>query len=453
MKIQKRKYQIDATDAAYNAQRKVFVVSPGGSGKTIMIALLVKKARAEKKRVLVVSHRREIVTQTRTVLRALGEEPAILLGSDSTDINGSKTIIASVATLSSRGFPTSDTLIIDEAHRALAPTYRKLVQYFDEKGKRVIGFSATPTRIDGQALSNVFDHMIEAAKPSQLIGKYIIAPTVYSGDPRYLPDVAQLKGTKEYQVKDLTSEVMKQGLLGNLVTNVKSRLGNRQGILFAVSIIHSKECQRRLRRAGYKVAHVDSEMPEHERDDIIERFKRGEFQILCNCMLLNEGWDMPECDAVIMCRPTRSLSLYLQQCARCMRPGGKFEPVIIDMSWNFAKFLRPEDDRDWSLDGGGLIPDRSAPGMKVCHNEVEEGETGEMVECGVVNAPDAEVCKRCGGDLKRHRILIPGERGKRHLKRMTAQRIKEIEKWAAANGKSPAWAKKVIQQEKTWLQQ
>jgi superfamily II DNA or RNA helicase len=183
-------------------------------------------------------------------------------------------------------------------------------------------------------------------------------------------------------------------------------------------------------------------MPSQERDDIIENFKKGKFQVLCNCMLLNEGWDMPDCDAVIMCRPTRSLSLYLQQCARCMRPGGKYDPIIVDMAWNFASFLRPEADRDWTLEGGAMKPASAAPGMKICE------------ECGTVNVPTADTCcnPRCGADLKKHRILVPSERKKQRLQQMTEARIQEIEAWARKFHKTKDDISRIIGQEKLWLQ-
>ena len=435
-RLQRRAYQERAARDAYSStRRKVLVVSPGGSGKTIIIARIVQLARKQKKTVLIISHRREIVVQTKKLLARLKEKPAILMSTETTANGPMPVTIASVATIMSRGIPEADVLIIDECHRSAAKTYLKVVRRFDRDKKRIIGLSATPHRLDGQAMGNIFDRMIEAAKPSDLLGKYIAKPIMVSGDPKQLPelDKTDWKTGKDYNTVDLAALVTKDGLIGDIVHEAKKRLGRRRAILFAVSVKHSKLLTKRLKMAGFKAVHVDGGMKTADRDKIRDDFEKGKYQILCNCELLNEGWDMPTCDAVIMCRPTRSETLYLQQAARCMRTGGKYKrPLIQDHAWMYASFGDPDKDRDWSLKGTGLLPPKKFNPISMCPK-------------GHLNPASATKCRVCGVKLsKKHRVLVPFERLAMRMKRMTKKRIAELKAWAEENGKGPAWLKEEL---------
>jgi DNA repair protein RadD len=428
-RIKPRGYQVKAAEVATTSRKKrILIVSPGASGKSVMIALCVKVLRAlkQKKRILIVTHRREIIEHLKRTLHILGEKPAIIMGADTTE-PGDVTV-ASIESLLTRGLPKADVLIIDEAHRTAAASYKKLIAAFSDK--RVIGFSATPYRLDGKPLDE-FETMYEAITVEECIKKgWIVAPTCYNGEAAFLPEV-RTSGS-EYSPKQLQQMVTKDGLIGSVVRTAKKRLEKRQAVLFAVSVPHSQALTAKLNEAGIKAVHVDGAMPTEERKKNIYDFEAGKYQVICNCMLLTEGWDMPECDAVILCRPTLSLSLYLQMIYRCMRAGGRFPAIVLDHTWAVALFGLPDRDRKWSLDCGEQRQGTSTSiGVRICKS------------CEYINDKEDDECIQCGEDLKTeyNRVMVPWERAAFELRSVVYSKVKEI---AERKGHDKQWIEAML---------
>lgn len=438
MSFERRSYQDRAVKLAHDTKSKsLLIISPGGSGKTVMIARQVKRARRDKKKVLIISHRYELNQQIIKTLREIGEHPSLIQGKWTSEQQNA-VIVASISTLNKRDwYPKVDLVIIDEAHHAMATSYKQLIEYYLKAGKKVTGYSATPYRLDGLGLIEVFDEMYEAVKPSELWGKYIMLPQSWSTAPEYLPDLRDLAVQHgDFNPTELVKRVNKDGLIGGIVATLRKHLDDLQAIVFCCSIDHSQKTAKALRKAGYRCEHVDGDMPQRKRDEIFDKFRSGQIQILCNCMLINEGFNVPNCDVVLMARPTCSLSLYIQMANRCVRinSSGR-QPLLIDQACNVTIHEHlPYVDWEWGLDSTKFTASRQhLPRFKICP------------ECGRINEPDAKECENdeCQENLVVTRPRTPTERLYIELAEWTrnekVRRRGKIEAYGKLNGKPPGW--------------
>lgn len=385
-KLQRRMYQVHAARRAlYSKHKRILTVAPGGAGKTEIIAQVVCAAVRRKKRVLVLTNRRIIVKQIETHLRGRARV-GIIMG-DLPTTPDATVQVASVDTLRSREMPEADIIIVDEAHRAVTATYTKVLAHY--KGKRILGYTASPVRLDNIGLRATFDVLYEAVKPSKILGKYIMESKIWSAKEEHLPDLLGLRkgNDKDYALTDLVKRVNTDGLVGGIVEHALQRLKGRTAICFCVSIEHSKHVAANLNAAGIKAAHVGSDMSEKDITEILRQLELGEVQVVCCCYLLAEGWDLPKCEAVILARPTRSLALHLQMCARASRMS-KRATLILDHACNTILHGSPTLDRTWTLDGEDRVDeDIEAPRGKVC------------LKCQHINSATSTVCADCGKEL------------------------------------------------------
>lgn len=417
--------------------RRLLIVAPGGAGKTAIITRIAQAFVREGKRLLVVSHRVEIIQQTLKMLE--GRVTAgVIMGSRPANPDA-PVQVASIDTLRSRDLPNVEVVVVDEAHRAVAKTYQRILDYYTDRGAKVIGLTASPIRLDGVKMRMAFDEMYEAVKPSQILGKYIMKPRVFSAKPEHLPDMSKIRTSgREYVVADMVREVNKNGLVGGLVDHAKKHLNGRTFVAFAVSIEHSKHITADLSSAGIPTAHVDGAMSEEERAEILRRLEAGAVQGVSCCMILSEGWDLPKCEAVILARPTRSLSLFLQMCNRAVRVSSR-TPIILDHACNHALHGYSFIDRAWSLDGEDAATEKEKiERVLIC------------AKCGFINDSDEEECEECGAELHsevRTRRLLH-ERRELELvewtKKELAKHRSRVLAFAKKKGLPPEFAAKVL---------
>jgi len=159
---------------------------------------------------------------------------------------------------------------------------------------------------------------------------------------------------RDYDIKMLHNIMLDNSLMANLVDSYNKFASGKKTIVFAVDIEHSKEIAKRYLSAGISAAHIDAETPKNERAEILNRFKSGEVKVLCNVNIVSEGFDVPDCEAVQLARPTKSLVLYLQQVGRCMRPDpdkNEKTALVLDNAGLWLEHGLSYIDRDWSLEG------------------------------------------------------------------------------------------------------
>ena len=338
-----RDYQSEALaslKAAYkNGKRRVLVSLPTGTGKTVVFAHFPTALRM-KKRLLVLAHREELLQQAAQKFRSVN--PELKIGIERAEervANDTQVVIASVATLArtesgrlSRFNPDDFSIIVvDEAHHAVAESYRRIFDHFGlfkpESVRYLVGFTATPRRGDNQGLGEVFQDVCYARDLRQMIDeKYLCAIRGWRVDTDLVLDGVKVRHGDF--VESQLARVVNTPSRNKLVTTSYLRLSNRRkAIVFCVDVQHAKDVSEAFIDAGIRATAVWGEMPRDDRRQILEQFSKGEISVLTNCNLLTEGFDEPRINCVILARPTKSKLLYAQMVGR----GTRLHPEKTDL--------------------------------------------------------------------------------------------------------------------------
>lgn len=331
--------------------KRVLFQMPTGTGKTTVFSQIVKKADEKGKKVLIVVHRTELVEQIAERLTQFGVNVGII----SANIKASPdddVQVATIQTLSRREYPPADIVIIDECHHAKAATYRKLWDIYPES--RFLGVTATPVRINGEGFDDLFDTLISLGTLGYFFKEGFLAPVKHLVCG--IPDLSSVKQRmRDYDVEMLRNVMLDNRLMANLVESYLKYARGKKTIVFAVDIEHSQSIVKQYLEAGISAAHIDATTPRLQRKEILEKFKAGEYHVLSNVDIVSEGFDVPDCEAVQLARPTKSLVLYLQQVGRCMRPAeGKEFGLVLDNAGLWLEHGLSYIDREWSLQGREL---------------------------------------------------------------------------------------------------
>ena len=305
------------------AQRRVLVVSATGSGKTIIVADIVREAVARGMRVLFLAHRRELISQASRKLHAVGVDHGILLPGYAPRL-GEPVQVASIATLHARALrlamidmPPADVVVIDEAHHAMARTYRRVIEAYPNA--IIVGLTATPCRGDGRGLGKVFDILVEGPPVAELIeAGHLVPARIYAPSQPDLSGIAVARG--DYVESQLAERVDKPELIGDAVSNWLRVAERRRTVVFATGVAHSLHLRDEFRRNGIVAEHIDGSTPIEERAAILAALASGAAEVCCNAMVLTEGWDCPEVSCLVLMRPTKSLGLFRQMVGRVLRP-------------------------------------------------------------------------------------------------------------------------------------
>jgi superfamily II DNA or RNA helicase len=348
------------------------------------------------KRVLVLAHTREIIKQTSAKLYAHGIEHGIIQAGFMTRPY-EPVQIASIQTLSARAIrtermamPPADILLIDEAHHCPANTYSKIIEAYPDAV--VIGLTATPCRGDGRGLGGIFDTIIECPQVAELIEqKYLVRTRVFA------PVDPDLKGIEtrlgDYVESQLAERMDRTGLVGDIVTHWHKLGEDRRTVCFATSVPHSIHIRDEFIKSGVRAEHIDGALPKPERDAILARLASGDLDLITNCMVLTEGWDLPEVSCCILARPTKKMGLYRQMVGRVLRPApGKTNAIILDHSGAVFRHGFVEDHVEWQLD-----PDKRSVSPKHIAR-ITRGYSSRLLECSQCRAirVAGERCQLCG---------------------------------------------------------
>lgn len=329
-----------------------------------------------KNNVLFLVHRKELIDQIRNTLTM-----------NDVDINFVN--LGMVQTVVRRLEKTSEPalIIIDESHHVLANSYKKIINHFSNA--KVVGFTATPVRINGGGLGDINDMLIEKVNVKWLIENQFLAPYKYFAPEIVQTETLNVKRTGEFDMTSLDDQFNKRMIWGDVIKHYQKLANGEQAILYASSIYQSEKMAASFNAVGIPSAHIDGKTPKPIRDDIIKRFREGEIKVLCNLDLIGEGFDVPDCSTVIMLRPTQSLSLYIQQSMRGMRYKEGKTAIIIDHVGNVKRFGLPDMERTWSLAPrkGSNATKAEAP-VKICK------------DCFMTVSQTAKKCEHCGHEFK-----------------------------------------------------
>lgn len=388
--IQLRDYQLDLVDgvrAAYRAgKRSPLVVSPTGSGKTVLFAFIAQGTSAKGNGVVILVHRQELVDQTCRTLHAFGVPHGVIAAGRTPD-RSLPVQVASVQTYVRRLDIFRPSLIIaDEAHHATAGSWRKVIEHHPQA--RVLGVTATPERLDGRGLKEVFDELIRGPEVKDLIRGGHLAPPVYYAPPQAadFSGIAIKRG--DFDQKEMAAAMDKASITGDAVEHYAKICNGAPAVAFCASVAHAQHVAEQFKAAGFRAATIDGNMDREARREVVRMLGDGRLHVLTSCEIINEGFDLPLVTAAILLRPTMSLGLHLQQVGRVLRSApGKAKAIILDHVGNLARHGLAEDVRDWSLDG--------RPRKKGKKKDEDEVKVSQCPGCFCCHAP-APICPECG---------------------------------------------------------
>lgn len=324
-----RDYQAVAVERVISAlDRRPCLVAPTGSGKTVMAAAMIDRLGVD---TLWLTHRKELVEQAARHIRDVGSVCGIIMAGVPA-MPFAPIQVASIQTLTRREAGRASLVVIDEAHHATARTYRRALDAIP--GARVVGLTATPFRLDGSGLGDLFGELVVAAYTDELCDAGTLhRPRVYASLEPDVDGVRIVAG--DYVARGIAERMLAPKLTADVVQTWQRRAAGKRTVAFAASVAHSRVIVDSFSEAGVPAEHIDGTTPRDERDAILARLASGETLIVSNCMVLTEGWDLPALECAIIARPTASLALHLQMIGRVMRAAaGKDGAIVLDHAGN-----------------------------------------------------------------------------------------------------------------------
>lgn len=300
-------------------RKSILIVCPTGGGKTVIGGKIIHSAALRSVRTMFLAHRRELIDQTSDKLNRFGVPHGIIMAGKKQALQH-MVQVASVQTVINRvaALPKFSLIMVDEAHHVTeGNTYAKLMKAWPEA--RIIGLTATPWRMDGIGLGDVFDGHVIVRTPVQLRDEGYLVPVCGFEYESAKTDAVSVRNG-DFKASDLEAAVKSKTLYGHIVKEWIEHADRVRTLVFCVSVSHSKELAQAFKDAGVPAEHLDANTPTAERAQILARLRAGATRVVCNVAVLTEGFDCPSISCVVLARPTLSTSLFLQMVGRALRP-------------------------------------------------------------------------------------------------------------------------------------
>lgn len=362
-----RPYQVEMKQNVFkewqNGNKSVMMQMPTGTGKTMLFASIIKDLwdnsydKRNMKRFLVLVHRKELVEQIQeTLYKKYGlAHGTIQSGKRDDDLFHIQ--VAMVRTLAKEKRLNKwkdnefDFIICDEAHHFLADSYQTIRKAFPDA--YLLGVTATPYRLNRQPFTDTFNILVRSKPISKFIKEgylseyeyYSIAPT---SKLQLEIDNLKVENTGDYSEKAMSNTLDNKQIRAKVVKTWLEHAKGKKTIVYTINKQHNKHFCKEFNETGYKCVAIDSDTPKEERDNYVNQFRKGEITIICNVNIFSEGFDCPDIECIQLARPTKSLSMYLQQVGRGLRISkNKGKTIFLDNVGLYNRFGLPSANRQW----------------------------------------------------------------------------------------------------------
>ncbi|WP_299591683.1 DEAD/DEAH box helicase [uncultured Microbulbifer sp.] len=394
-------------------KRQVLALATGG-GKTVVAGELALRAAQRGKKLLFIVHLQELVRQACRHFESIGLRVGVLQGENTAYSPHDDLVVASIQTFSRREMHRRidwiDFVVIDEAH-ILHEGHIELMRLWN--ALPFIGLSATPMR---QGMGKYFSSLVRGPSVEWLTEQGFLVPAL-----AYCPGAAALQemlsavpvgntvNGRDYKVNELGLAMRQKTLVGDIVGTWQQRAEGRQTLCFAVNKAHSREIVDQFLAADIEAAHIEDRTPVEEREILIAAFRKGQIRVLSSVGVLAIGFDVPTASCLILARPTKSLSLHIQQLGRGIRRAdGKDDCIVLDHAGNVVQHGLPVDFVVPDLDGG------DKPANSSSRSESPAGVVCANAECSHVMSREVFVCPACGLDRPKPEsgvVIVDGRLG------------------------------------------
>ena len=394
-----RNYQqemIDRLQEAWTRYRSVMLQMPTGTGKTVLMAEVIRSEKQREKSekfataqhsILIVAHRRELLGQIRGTVRYFG-----------IDLEKNHIVVESIQKLS-RSLEDKNLepslIIIDEAHHALAKTYRMLWERWPRA--KFLGLTATPCRLNNDGFQDLFQTLIQSHTIKEFIKMGWLSDFDYvtaEPDNPILKQVKRLKkrGTDgDYQTKEMALVMDCEESIENLYQAYRKFVNGKKGIVYAIDRDHARHIAEYYQQQKVNCCWIEAKTPMAERDRLVQDYRDGLIDVVVNVDILSEGADFPEVEFIQLARPTLSLSKYLQQVGRGMRIAeGKDKVVILDHVGMYPAFGLPTGDWNWQLMFSGQLAGKAGMGRECLLYVKGEDHEKELINAHMVYIKQAD---------------------------------------------------------------
>lgn len=434
--------------------RATIMQLPTGGGKTTVVANMVAELDAKGKSVWFVAHRHELLDQASRELNIAGVRHGRV---DMFNDSRARVVVASKDSMIRRmyGRKPPNLLVLDECHRSVAPTYKRLIKYCEKSF--VLGLTATPERLDGQGLGDIYQELCIGPTTRQLIEwGYLSDYRMYGPPPN--PPIKVRKVGGDYVRGDLEQFLEDNMTYGEPIKQYHRHIKpGMTCLVYCVNRHHARLWTERYNHAGIEALYVAGDTPKKERDDAIDRIRDGDLPVIVSVDLFGEGLDLPGLTAIQMLRPTMSRNLYRQMCGRTFRKEeNKPHAIILDQVGNRYRHGFPDDDVEWTLDSKPMSKrtDVSEIAIAYCKECFAAFRVGEKCpDCG--KAPvvkPREISEPIDGDLvemkreieilkdklEKHKDKL--ESNKKHREVGAARTLKDLVRIEIARGYKAGWA-------------
>ena len=328
-----RDYQLDLyqkTRLSFKAgHKKVLAVAPCGAGKSYLFSEMIKNTNGQ---TLVLVHRQELKYQHEKLFHELG-------------ITNARVETYQTERNHLGEHPVPRLLVVDEAHLSRSRSWAEIIAYY---GTFTVGVTATPVRMDGKPLGDIFNDMVQGITVKELIERKCLAPYEYYAPTAVETDNLRIQAG-DFIVKDLEAVMCNRAIYSDVLKSWETLSGRKKTIAYCVSIVHAKETADLFNAAGFPALAIDSNTPKKKRAQIMQDFRDGKILILCNVGIISEGVSIDDVECCLLLRPTQSHALYWQQAMRCMRYRPGKIAKIIDCVGNYTRNPLPDEDVEWSL--------------------------------------------------------------------------------------------------------